>query len=253
MLYNIFVVQPKGLDRIWIIGDEFAYGSFHQYYHDNRHEGRPMTYAFQRYEVKEYLSTKFSNNKSSLSRICNNLIAAINSYETTPKVVVVVLDGDVLKGVHSNDDLTMTIHIGRITEWLVREFFRAIESFKDYLPEKSKRPGQPHILWISPPTHTYFTANNNVRRTIQANCLKTVIQLYQNMTVLEMLKFWDYQDGNAVLFDSTRYTADGLSKYWQSVDAALRFWDVALFPKIGSTSKNKQKNKSKYHWKNNNL
>ena len=116
---------------MWIIGDEFTFNSYQQYFRDNKHEGKPMMYTFEKFEVKEFLSTKYSGNKSPMGRILNNLIYAVNSYLQVPKLIVFILDADLTRYVHSDDDLTNTIHIGKITEWLVREVFRTLESFKD--------------------------------------------------------------------------------------------------------------------------
>ena len=246
----ILAVPVKGQERIWVIGDEFSYTSFHHYYRQNKHEGKPMTYSFTNYEVREFVSTKYSNNNSALSRIHNNLITAVNEYGTTPKAIVFVLDGDIIRGVRETDELTITITIGKITEWLIREVFRVIESYKDYLPEKAKRDNQPHIIWILPPTHKYFTKNNNLKHSIQGNCISTVVKLYKNMTALRMLKIWDPEDGNAVMYDSFKYTASGLTNYWLSVDSAIRFWDVALFPKTGNNPKKRRNNqRDRYKWK----
>ena len=71
------------------------------------------------------------------------------------------------------------------------------------------------------------------------------------MSVLKMLKVWDSEDGDSVLFDSTRYTAKGLTNYWLSVDSAIRFWDVAMYPKIGLATKKKNKPFNKYKWNKN--
>ena len=208
-----------------------------------------MTYSFEHYEMREYLSSKYSNNRSPISRIRNNLVSAINEFGSTPKAILVILDGDITKSIHATDELQNTITIGKLTEWLLREFDRTIECMLDVLPQKAKRDGQPHVIWIQPPTHKYFTNNNNTKRTILGNCLGTVVKLYKNMSALHMLKVWDHEDGNAVLFDSTRYTAQGLINYWMSVDSAFRFWDVAIFPKSSNQSR-KRRSKDQYKWKN---
>ena len=254
MLIHLFTVMVKGIENIWILGDEFAYTSFHQYYKENKHQGRPMTYAFEKYEIVEHLTTKFSNERSTLGRIRNNLVAAVNKYPCMPKLIVIVLDYDVLKQVHSKNELTNTVQIGRMTEWLAREFSRVVESYKDNLPSKAKNDTWPHLLWIAPPAHRYFSHSANSKREIFGNCLSTVVKMYSNMTLLRMIKVWDSEDTTSVLYDSSRYTAQGLTNYWLSVDSAIRFWDVAISPKFNVSPGNKQnkkiKQKNKYKWKN---
>ena len=82
----------RGAEYIWILGDEFAYTSFQRYYKDNKYEGKPMTYLFEQFEVREFLSTKYSTNPNVLARMCNNLLYAMNEYKEVPKLIVVILD-----------------------------------------------------------------------------------------------------------------------------------------------------------------
>ena len=238
----------KGFEKIWIIRDEFTHSSYYQYYRDNKHAGTHMTYAFEQFEVLEFLSSKYSNVRSAPCRLRNNLVKAVNDCKEVPKLIVIVVDADITRYIHLRDDMDRTVAIGKITEWLLRECYRAVESFKDYLPKKAKRVNLPQFLWMLPPTHKYFTRSANEKRIIQGNFLTTVAKLYQNMAVLRMLKVWDHEDGAAVLYDNTRFTAQGLTNYWLSVDSAIRYWNVVLSPKTGNENKFR-KQKNKYKWK----
>ena len=141
-----------------------------------------------------------------------------------------------------------------MTEWLVKEYNKLLELYKDYLPTKAKKLGYPYFLWMSPPTHKYFSNFTNFKRDRQGHCLATVAKLQSNNSVLDMVKVWDPQDGISVLYDSTRFTSQGLTNYWLSIDSAIRFWNTAVFPKIAKnvenhTVKGSVKNKYKWHRK----
>ena len=63
-----------------------------------------------------------------------------------PKLVVVITDDDIVKNFIANHDSYDKIH--RVTRWLVKEFEKTIDIYNDYLPEKAKRFGVPHIVWM---------------------------------------------------------------------------------------------------------
>ena len=61
------------------------------------------------------------------------------------------------------------------------------------------------------------------------------------MSVLKLVKFWDHDNSDLFLEEQYRYTSEGLKMYWYAVDAAIRFWNVALskkFEKLGKKPKN---------------
>ena len=145
-----------------------------------------------------------------------------------------------------------------ITRWLVREVKRAIDAYKDYLPEKAKHDYEPQIIWIAPPMHKHFGDANNRRRAKHDEILHEVILTQPKMVYLKMLKEWDYHNGKLYIYDSDRFTSEGLYKYWESIDAAIRYWDMALHNKIAKKTPTKKVKKTHYpakqssdrlHWK----
>ena len=209
-----------------------------------------MTYTFENFEVKEYLSSKYDNNPNVLSRLVNNLITGVNEYGPVPKAIVIVVDGDITRQIHTRDELTATIQIGRMTEWLIREFSRVVESYRDYLPKKCKNGNNyPHLIWMNPATHKYLGNRKNFKRERQGHCINTVVKNYEDMASLQMIKIWDPEDGISVLYDTTRFTAQGLTNYWLSVDSAIRYWNTALHQKmVKQSTKHSTGAANKYKW-----
>ena len=232
----------KGLEKLWLIGDEFAFRTFHQYFKEQKtSDHKPDMYTFMNYEVKEYLTTRRDAlNRSVISRIWNSLVNAFNEHEQLPKVIVVVLDDDVVKYVKTTNPEATALVIDRITQWLIREFDRSIFTAKYFLPQKAKKADEPHVLWIAPGTHKYFGDLNNKKRIYQTDSLESFVKVKENMTILKMIKFWDHEDSSFFIYDSYRFTAQGLKNYWLAIDSAIRFWSVAIAPKL------KFKNKKKF-------
>lgn len=91
----------RGLEKIWVIGDEFCHHTYQQYFKeetdaDSSH--KLTSFTFNNYEVCEFsLSYYLTNNKSPARRILNKFISAINEHNTLPKLVVFVLDDDLIR------------------------------------------------------------------------------------------------------------------------------------------------------------
>ena len=143
-----------------------------------------------------------------------------------------------------------------ITDWLIREANRAVESYKEFLPKKAKRDTEPQLVWMTPPTHMYFGNKENFNRKLQADVIQQIAQTKKNNTSLKMLKEWHYDISQLFIKDANRFTSIGMDKYWMSIDSAIRFWSVAITPKMGSVKnfvKKKDFNHAKhfnmFHWK----
>ena len=114
----------------------------------------------------------------------------------------------------------------------MREFEKVIDIYKDYLPDKAKKFGFPHILWIAPPNHKNFGSSNNSKRRNQTEALLGNVDRFKFMSALKLIKVWDPKDSNNYLYESDRFTSSGLTNYWKSVDSAIRFWNVAVLAKL---------------------
>ena len=154
----IFIGPVRGLEKIWIIGDEFCDRSYDHYYKRiglDRESNK--TFAFTNFEMRDFFSSEYkSHNRSAVGRILNNLINALNEHNTLPKLIVMVIDNDMVK--HINESGTF-MKIRDIVKWLPRESCRAVLSYKEYLPVKAKCNLVPQFLWMCPPTHRYFNDN----------------------------------------------------------------------------------------------
>ena len=203
-------------------------------------------YGFQNFELRTFFSSRYSShNRSTAGRILNKFINALNEHNTLPKLVIVILDDDLVYDIPNDSNLFSKIH--NISTWLIREFEKNLEIYKDYLPIKAKQKHLPQIMWITPPVHKYFC--NNRKREMLMDCIFKETKVRKDMVALKMVKVWDPEDSNSYIYESDRFTSEGLMKYWLSVDSALHYWNVAIFPKIGKPKQPKHKNMDCFHWK----
>ena len=242
---NCFAGYSRGYEKIWVVADNFGFNTYEEFFKNRKEEDGTThkSYTFDQFEVRGYFSNKQSLNGNILSRIRNNIVHALNEHTILPKLIVIVPDDDIIT---EKDFSCMDINIGyrRIIRYLAKEIIKAIDIYKDYLPNKSKRFSIPHTLWIAPPTHKNFTTENNDHRRRFADSLEQVISELTNMSVLRMVKVWDQDDSKNFVYETYRFTSLGLTRYWQSVDAAIRYWTVVVTQKLAKNQNKSSKNKS---------
>ena len=78
------------------------------------------------------------------------------------------------------------------------------------------------------PLHINF--HDNKKREKFNKALQNIISFHQNMSVMKMVKNFQYHDTFLFLKDANRFTVDGLLKYWSSVDSAVEHWVKFLVP-----------------------
>ena len=229
----------KGYERLWIIGDEFCNNTVHQHFRNSKHEdGTYDSHTFNMFEVSEFTSARStSNTRNILSRIRNNVATALNEHSGLPKLILFVLDDDIITSIPSNsNDNSLTKEYEYVLNSLITMLERVIDTYKDWLPSKAKRENIPHLLWIAPPSHRYFSDSNNEKRAKFTSALGTVVTLHDNNSMLRLVKFWDHNDTNLFLEEQYRFTNEGLNIYWRSIDAGIKFWGLALAKKFDKKS-----------------
>ena len=235
-VFDLLSGQMRGYEKIWILGDDFAYNTYQQYFKNLKAEdGTPNTYTYLNFEVRAYLTSQNSmNSKNILSRLRNALVTALNEHSVLPKLIVLVPDDDIINQVadDSNEKTSLDFHYERLLSGLCNLLAKSLTCYKDMLPLKAKRESVPHLLWVSPPAHKFFSEDNNRRRKIFGKSLQIAVSAQKNMTMLKLVKFWDSENSNLFLQEQYRYTSEGLTMYWRSVDATIRFWNIALSKKV---------------------
>ena len=254
---NYLISGPlKGIEKIWVLGDNFGHRSFNTHYFKR---DDMASYAKDKYEVSGFFNNRFmSLDPNVVSRLRNVLVMGIKEQSFLPKMVVVVPDDDIVHEVNEgfysssiSDDYYKVLH------WIMKEHTHLVEAIKEYLPEKCKRVNYPHFVWIEAPPHNNF-ANNFVRHKFN-DTLVTVTQLHLNTSVLKLKKIWDDTDSNLYIAESRRFMANGYATYWQAVDHTIKFCDMTILKRVAKQEMKQTLNapitnhathafRNKFHW-----
>ena len=204
-----------------MIGDEFCKRSINEYFM------LPPEKEFYTRTNFDVTATYFnSNSKNSLmGRLRDSLINQMNSQWQLPKIIAVILETDFTdyigrKRLDQRDYRKCLLH-------LVNEFRKAIATFKDKLPAKSKRYNWPHTVWIMPVQHCNM--HNESLISEFNTVLEETVAVQQHMSVLRLKQIWDNHDMSLYMHQFRRFTSDGLKKYWCAVDRTLKFCDKTAF------------------------
>ena len=131
-------------------------------------------YLKQQFCVKTFASTSLDLNRSTLGRIHNQLVKAINQEIILPKAIVIILDNDLILATKYTGFGTSDIY-GRIIHWLSNQFAKLVAIQKDRLPKKALKPDYPTFIWMAPPTNVRFPDNES--RIKMAKSIKNVIKI----------------------------------------------------------------------------
>ena len=219
--FLMFIIgdQVTGYEELWFLGDNFMAKS----YTDHVTRSDYPLYVTSSFEVSAFGGSRFTcTNTNMLSRIENALIQALNKkgQEKPPRYIVVVLDDDLIDFLGSAEFGISTI-LGEWIHYLARSLNSAIEDWKKALPVKALEENYPMIYWATSPHHKHFI--NNTQHTEFNNSLESVLKLYNNMRTIKMKEIWDYENPHLVAVGTGRITAYGLSRYWMSINAAIKY------------------------------
>ena len=127
-------------------------------------DGHYSMYTYKEFEVREYFTSKYlekSGIKNIITRIHNAFMKGINEHSQLPRLIVLVMDDDIIRGGRCEDDADFTVFYTRILDYIMWDMDKQLNLYKELLPSKCKREGIPHILWLAPPTHKNFYSRNN--------------------------------------------------------------------------------------------
>ena len=220
--------KPKGTQDIWFIGDEFVARSGHVI------EAMTKSYCYTNFEVNSIGgSSTLSNNPDGLARINNALIKAFKKFNRMPKIIVLVPENDVINTV-KQEEFGMGAMYEEIISAMMRWFQETIKAFKDHQTDKSKvgRLNWPHILWIAPSLHDNYDDKEHKLRKKFTYALETVSKNKETFTSLRLKYVWDQKDNNLFSIRDRRFTPDGWSTIWASIDKTVEHFDRNIVPEI---------------------
>ena len=212
-------------ETVWIVGDDFVSDSVGEFFQSD--ETLNKSYLQDKYDIKILCSSSLSATDTVEARVHNNVLAGMADQPLLSKAIIIVLDSDVIKTINYNKKGVSEIYNKSIKN-LLTGIHRVILSHKEALPSRSKRPNYPTVLYAMMPQHINFPSNWNLHRRLFNEGLEIAVQSFNKMTILKLLKIWDSRNVSYV-DDNHKFTADGLSAVWASIDSAFRHWDTFVY------------------------
>ena len=124
--------------------------SYAQHFQNAFGSNGKLGYVKAHYDVSGICNKSISQgNGNIINRVRNAVVKLINDQWLLPKVILLILEGDILEEInHFKPGISGAI--GRLLEWLANQLHRVITSHKERLPSKSRKYKYPTILWILP-------------------------------------------------------------------------------------------------------
>ena len=234
---------------MWIVGNDFAAHYYEEYFKRPSITDTEM-YIRQNYEITGYHNKYLSTNPNMVSRICNTIIKGLKEQKYLPKLIVVVLDDDLIKYLNFNQ-YGFSYASRCLLSYIMIEFKRILEAHAEHLPKKAKHTDDaPKFVWIQPPLHRNFT--NNTLHNKFAKVCDEMARIHPNNFTLELKKGWDEHDDHLYLKDYRCFTDAGLVAYWRAGDKTIKYADTILIKKINKKKRVSEKLQRKtfnpYHW-----
>lgn len=185
----------KGVEDLWVIGDNFGFHSFNKFYCIQEPQDKYMVESF---EISDFHNDKDqSYDKNTLSRLRNSLLRAIKEKVRLPKIIVVVMDNDLIKFIRRNtekhlDTMAAAYIFEQLMKWLMAQYTRLIASQKEYLPKKVRPASGPTFVWIEPPIHDLF--GDNKYHLLFGKAISRAAMYHDNNYSLQLKKVWDPAD-----------------------------------------------------------
>ena len=169
-----------------------------------------------------HVSHEDGHDKNILSRVRNALIKAISCEILLPKVIMVIMDNDLMDAIeHYKPGISYVL--GRTLEWVINEFHKIITSHKENLPTKCRKFKYPTFLWMKIPNHEIYGHYNTYKDKYNST-LEKVCKLFREMETLDMDKgAWKKRELS--YFEEGRISHIGLTTYWQAICNAFEIWD----------------------------
>ena len=167
-------------------------------------------------------STDKPNNR--LARIHNTLASAMSRRAMLPKIIVFILEDDIINYLGYND-YGVSEMFGRMLEYLLNEVQKSILRFRSkFLVPKVFKKDWPKVVWLLPSFHNNYT-NSTLRRKYSTELAVQVQNRDDNMA-LRFKQCWS-TDNNALVKNngSNELTPAGIRCFWHAVDRTVKFAD----------------------------
>ena len=223
-----------------MVGDTFvnrtARGSFLRNEHEN-------AYTINNFEVGiSAVDKSVAHNPYITSRLNNAMVNLFNGAINMPKIVVVVLEEDLINEVSYEGNAATECYAKYLTE-IIDDFHRITTAFRQVLPNNAKKQGWPKLLMIPATLHDDY--DNNNARVLFNDTLEAVAQYHNDVCPLKLLQVWDPHDHSIYSKTEQRYINGGVNRLWSAIDRTIAFCNRRICREDARFDKTSLKNTEK--------
>ena len=217
----IFTDKIIAKDEAWIVGDTFMATTVRENVEKVADES---WFLHKNFEVRYFYNSRCnSTNTNLISRLQGTLTAAINKRVNLPKLIIIVLNRDVIEAVDAGSATYAATVMGVWLEWLAKQFVEVVETRRSQLLHKAQRMDEPIFYWSAIPSHKGYSYE--VRAIIAKfnNTLESVLKVHPSMCLIKIKKGWQIEDVNLINPRNDKLSNEGVAQYWLSLDASVKF------------------------------
>ena len=186
------------------------------------HLNKDTAYATNNMEVIIKAGDPYDTNIKNFftARINNAMVQAFNEVTNMPKMVVVILESDLIDAVSGEGD-EVIMYYGRYLEDIIDDFHKIVKEMRQILPENAMKRGWPRLVFIIPTTHRNYT--DKQKRQWFIDTLLTVVKYYDDVWALKLIQVWDENNCNIFSKRDNIFSREGLQIFWSAVDRTMAF------------------------------
>ena len=253
ILNNIISDTPRGVEHVWVVGDKFVADTSQRYFLNIPEND---SFSKQNFEVSSFFTMRPEDEEDSegmddtpknmLTRVYNCLISAMRRESTVPKMVLVVLEDDLINYV-AYDDFGVSALYGKLINSLAGDMRAAAAEFKKkYLPAKATKQNWPQFIWVTPSMHVNY-ANNTLRKKFGTEIEKMLDFFNDTHAFRYGRNDWDCDRQHLVSAETKLITNNGARRLWRAIDKIVCNANEILFSSKNVTGNTPQQ-RDDYHW-----
>ena len=216
---------------MWLVGDRFLKEIFYSLpamRNERKNTKTQQLFIYEQFNVHGIFPSNFHSMKSALGRVINTCIYGLNKFEKLPKLLLVILDKDLLDDIKIEESGS-SIPLGMAIEWLVGEMDKMIN--RKRLMMKDVKPGsitnaEPKLLWLKMIARPRTEARGRLKFD---DILEDILATRKNHFILQPDDFIDRNHFNRL----DDLTVSGREEFWRCVDQNIKNFEkeqISLIP-----------------------
>ena len=231
--------EVVAINDFWIIGDSFInkhYFMLPQLKHEVKQARRTIPYLYQFFNVTCYTPNPDTSVRSTLARLVNCVIKALNDAVKLPRLILIIPNSDIVRYVRrlvDPDFEDMTLFLDATLKWVINQMARAVDAVKDHLQRRKPRAVlsyEPKMIWIKMMDKIILGCNRGKSlafRKLFNDSLENVLSGCTEHFIMDI----DQEMNDASYLDTDNQLNDyGRIQFWTSIDKQIERFEKRLIP-----------------------